>query len=184
MRKKDYIIGIIVNIFLGVLAGVVTEFALIYNNIFLIKITQSELFWVLVAVIVSMFSKNYLSTLINTLINLICMTDSYYIVRLIKFGYANTSSIMWYGVQSVCVALYIGTLVFLIKDKIKNKKVKSMIPKLNIICMTLAVPFGEIIWKCFIHDIRFQTVYVVGICVILGFGLSSIIGMIIDNKKT
>ena len=112
------------------------------------------------------------------------MTDSYYIVRLIKFGYANTSSIMWYGVQSVCVALYIGTLIFLIKDKIKNKKVKSAIPKLNIISMTLAVPLGGIIWRRHIYDIRFlQPVYVIGICVISGFILSSILGMIIDNKN-
>ena len=183
MRKKDYIIGIIVNIFLGVLAGVVTEYALIYDVKLLIRITQSELFWVLVAIIVSVFSKNYLSTLINTLLNLICMTDSYYVVRLMKFGYANSGSIKWYGVQSVCVALYIGTLVFLIKDKIKNKKVKSAIPKLNIISMTLAVPLGGIIWRRFIYDIRFQPVYVVGICVISGFILSSILGMIIDNKN-
>ena len=183
MRKKDYIVGIVINIFLGILAGVVTEYALIYDTKFLIKITQSELFWVIVAVIVSIFSKNYFSTLINTSLNLICMTDSYYIVRLIKFGYANSGSINWYGVQAICVALYIGTLVFLIKDKIKNKKVKSAIPKLNIVVMTLAVPLGEIIWLRFIYDIAFQPVYSVGICVILGFFLSTILGIVIDGKN-
>ena len=55
------------------------------------------------------------------------MTISYYVVRLIKSGYTNIGGIYWFGLQSICVGLYIGTLVYLIKEKILKKKITNYI---------------------------------------------------------
>lgn len=183
MRKK-YVYGFIINVILGIMLGVITEFALIYNIKWLIRITQNEIFWILVAIFVSIFSKGYASTLVNTTTNLIFMTISYYTVRLIKSGYTNIGGIYWYGIQSICVGLYFGTMIYLIKEKIINKKVTNYIPKLNIIFMTLSVILGiGIAWYCLSKSIFFiQPVYLVGILSILGFVIGTILG-ILQNKK-
>ena len=183
MNKRNYIKGILVNAFLGILLGIVTEFALIYKIKWLINITQSEAFWVLIVIIISIFSKNYLSTLINTSVNLVCMTDAYYIVRLIKSGYTNIGGIEWFGLLSVCVSFYFGTITFLIKDKIKNKRIENIIPKLNIIFMTLGVPIGWLIWELFIYNIHFQPIYCSEIGIIIGLMIGTIIGKFLNKKK-
>ena len=184
MNKKNYIIGILINALVGIILGVITEFALILDIKWLIAITQNEIFWVALAILISIFSKNYLSTLINTSINLLCMTFSYYMVRQIIYGYTNIGGLEWYGLLSICVAFYFGTLVFLIKEKIRNKKIENAIPKLNIIFMTLGVPLGWGIWYYFIQDIHFQPIFCSGFCLIFGVIIGSILGRYINKKST
>lgn len=183
MKKNIY--GFIINVILGITLGTITEFALIYNIKWLINITQSEIFWVLVAIFIAIFSKGYISTLINSTTSLIFMTISYYAVRLIKSGYTNVGGIYWFELQAICVGLYFGTITYLIKEKIKNKTITNNIPKLNIIFMTLFVILAiGISWYCLYKNIFFmQPVYFVGILSILGFIIGTILGALQNKRK-
>lgn len=181
---KKYIRGFILNIIIGSCLGIITEFALIYNIKDLIKITQNELFWILDVIIISIFSKDYASTEINSVTNLICMTISYYMVRLIKSGYTNIGGIYWFGIQSICVGLYVGTVVYLIKEKISKKKVINNIPKMNIIFMTVFLIISIVldIITFYMNILLLQPVYLVGIFSIVGFIFGTICGMLKNNK--
>lgn len=181
---KKYIRGFIVNIIIGSCLGIITEFALIYNIKDLIRITQNELFWVLDVIIISIFSKDYASTEINSVTNLICMTISYYVVRLIKSGYTNIGGIYWFGIQSICVGLYIGTLVYLIKEKILKKKVTNNIPKMNFIFMTVFLIISIVlnVITLYMNIFIIQPVYLVGILSIVGFIFGTICGIFKNNK--
>lgn len=183
--KNIYIRGLIINIVIGTFLGIITELALIYNIKSLIKITQNELFWVLDVIIISIFSRNYVSTEINSVTNLTCMTISYYVVRLIKSGYTNIGGIYWFGLQSICVGLYIGTLVYLIKEKIFKKKITSYIPKMNMIFMTifLIVSIGLEVITLYMNIFLFQPVYFVGALSIIGFICGTIVGCFKNNRK-
>lgn len=187
---KKYIYGFIISAFVGIIFGVITELALIYNIKWLIKITQNELFWVIIAILFSIFSKDYLSTEINSVTSLLFMVISYYIVRLIKSGYTNIGGIYWYGIEAICVGLYIGTIVYLIKDKITNKKVNNYIAKYSFIFMTIFLIIGIIIdIYCLFKNIYFmQPVYFISILSVLGYILGTILGvkkksMLIMNRN-
>lgn len=182
---KKYFYDFIVNSILGIILGVITEVSLIYNIKWLINITQNEFFWVLVAIIVSIFSKDYVSTEINATTNLIFMIISYYTVRLIKSGYTNVGGIYWYGIEAICVGLYVGTIVYLIKEKIINKKVTNYIPKFNILFMTLLSIIGiGIDTYCLFKNIFFmQFVYFISILVISGFVLGTILGLLKNKRR-
>ena len=181
---KKYIRGFIVNAIIGSCFGIITEFALIYNIKDLIRITQNELFWVLDVIIISIFSKDYISTEINSVTNLICMTISYYLVRLIKSGYTNIGGIYWFGIQSICVGLYVGTLVYLTKQKILKKKVINNIPKMNIIFMTVFLIISIVlnVITLYMNIFLIQPVYLVGILSIVGFVFGTICGILKNNK--
>ena len=168
---KKYIYGFIISAFLGIILGVITEISLIYNIKWLTRITQNEFFWVFIAILISIFSRDYLSTEINSVTNLIFMVISYYIVRLVKSGYTNIGGIYWYGIEAICVGLYIGTLVYLIKQKIINKKVNNYIAKYSFIFMTIFLIIGIIIdIYCLFKSIYFmQPVYFISLLSVLGY---------------
>ena len=181
---KKYIYGFIISAFVGIIFGVITELALIYNIKWLIKITQNELFWVLIAILFSIFSKGYLSIEINCITSLIFMVISYYIARLIKSGYTNIGGIYWYGIEAICVGLYVGAFVYLIKEKIINKKVNNYIAKYSFIFMTLFFLFGFVINYYFLYKkiIFMQSVYFISILSTFGYILGTILG-VKKNKK-
>mgnify|MGYP007070027866 CR=1 FL=1 len=182
---KKYIYGFIISAFIGIVLGIITELALIYNINWLIKITQNEFFWVLIVILVSIFSKNYLSTEINSVTSLIFMVISYYIARLIKSGYTNIEGIYWYGIEAICVGLYVGTIVYLIKEKIINKKVNNYIAKYSFILMTIFLIIGIIVdIYCLFKNIYFmQPVYFVSILSVFGYMLGTISGIVKNKSK-
>lgn len=112
------------------------------------------------------------------------MTISYYVVRLIKSGYTNIGGIYWFGIQSICVSLYIGTFVYLIKEKILKKKVTNNIPKMNFIFMTvfLIISIGLNIITLYMNIFLIQPVYLVGILSIVSFVFGTICGILKNNK--
>ena len=181
---KKYIYGFIISAFLGIILGTITEILLIFNIKWLIHITQNEFFWVFVAILISIFSKDYLSTEINSVSSLIFMVISYYIARLIKSGYTNIEGIYWYGIEAICVGLYVGAFVYLIKEKIINKKVNNYIAKCSFIFMTLFFLFGFVTNYYFLYKkiIFMQPIYFISILSIFGYILGTILG-VKKNKK-
>ena len=172
---KKYIYSFIKTAFFGISLGVITELALIYNLKWLINITQNEIFWVVIALIVAIFSNDYLSSEINTATSLVFMTISYYTVRLIKSGYTNIGGIYWYGIRAICVGLYVGIIVYIIKQKTKGKKIDN-IPKCTFGFMTLFFIIGITIdTYCLFNSIFFmQPVFLIGILSIIGFVLGTV----------
>ena len=181
---KKYICSFIVTAISGSILGIITEFSLIYNMKWLISITQNELFWVVIAIFVAIFSKDYWSTEINTTTTLGLMTISYYIVRLIKSGYTNVEGICWYGLEAICVSLYVGNIVYLIKEKIRGKKISNNIPKLSFIFMTLFLIIGIVVdtYRLYNSIFNIQPVYLICILSIIGYILGTILG-ILRNKR-
>ena len=59
MKRKQLIQNITISIIIGIILGSITEFALILDISWLIKITQSLMFWGIVMCICVLISKNY-----------------------------------------------------------------------------------------------------------------------------
>ena len=177
--KKRYILGFVINLILGSIGGIATELFLIYDKTQLIKITQNPLFWVFIAIIVSIFSKGYLSTLINSITNLTAMSVSYYLLRLIKSGYTNLGACKQFVLEGICVGLFVGTLIYLIKEKIKNEKVENNIPKFGLIFIVIFTISGTIIYRHIHYNIWFFVEY----SAILGYIIGAILGFIRNKKK-
>lgn len=66
MKRKQLIQNITISIIIGIILGSITEFALILDISWLIKITQSLMFWGIVMCICVLISKNYSLSLINS----------------------------------------------------------------------------------------------------------------------
>ena len=58
MKRKQLIQNITISIIIGIILGSITEFALILDISWLIKITQSLMFWGIVMCICVLISKN------------------------------------------------------------------------------------------------------------------------------
>lgn len=131
--------NIIIYIIVGIILGSVSEVALIYNFELVINITQSLEFWGIIMILVAIISKEYKYAIINSIILMLSMNSTYYMIRLIKFGYTNNGA--WNMYNFICIggALFIATFIFVIKDIItKNKNYFNIF---SLISMTILGTF-------------------------------------------
>lgn len=129
---------LIISCIVGIILGAITEYALILNLEYLIKITQSFVFWGIVMLVISLCSKQYITSILTPAIAMTSMSATYYLIRLSMSGYTNVGAWEVYTFLGISASLYIGTVVFCIKDKIINKKIKNYIPKVSLILMTIS----------------------------------------------
>lgn len=135
--KKINIKFLIIALILGIVLGTITEGALILNIEWLINITQSYKFWGIIMVIMSAIPKEYVNSTLGPLITMTVMTSTYYSIRLFMSGYTNIEAWRMFALLGITGAIYIGTFVYCIKEKIINKRVKNYIPKISLILMTI-----------------------------------------------
>ena len=64
MKLKHINRNIIISIIVGIVLGIITEYALIWNISWLIKITQSFIFWGAIICLVSFIQENFVFLLI------------------------------------------------------------------------------------------------------------------------
>ena len=136
MKKKQIIQNITISIIIGIILGSITEFALILGISWLIKITQSFLFWGIVMCICAFMSKNYELSLINSILIITLMNATYYIIRLIKSGYTDIDAWKLYTLTGIAGAMYIGNIISLIKAYCHKQN--NIFLKHNFIFMTIS----------------------------------------------
>lgn len=180
MKTKNILKNIIISLIIGIALGAISEFALILNISWLIRITQSFCFWGIIMCISAYLSRNYILSLINSILIMSSMNSIYYIIRLIKSGYTNTGNWEMYTLTGIAGSIYFATLVYLIKEKIHHNKSNNFIQKYSLIFMTICGIILSIygFYKP-ISIIRHNLIYNLDIGVIIGF----IIGIIIGNIK-
>ena len=89
MKIEQIIKNIMIAMIIGIVLGSITEFALILNISWLVRITQSFVFWGIVICICAFISKDYALSLINPILVITMMNITYYIIRLVMSGYTN-----------------------------------------------------------------------------------------------
>ena len=136
MKKKQLIQNITISIIIGIILGSITEFALILDISWLIKITQSLMFWGIVMCICVLISKNYSLSLINSILVITLMNATYYIIRLIKSGYTDIDAWKLYTLTGIAGSMYIGNIISLIK--VYCHKQNNTFLKYNFIFMTIS----------------------------------------------
>ena len=107
---------------MGIILGTITEFVLIFNLRCIVNITQALEFWGTMMMFVAIISKEYKYAIVNSIILMVTMNSTYYIIRLLKSGYTNTGS--WNMYNFICIGgtLFIATLIFDIKDIFTKNK--------------------------------------------------------------
>ena len=116
MKKKQIIKNITISIIIGIILGSITEIALILNISWLIRITQSFMFWGIVMCICAFISKNYVLSLTNSSLIITLMNATYYIIRLIKSGYTDIDAWKLYTLTGIAGSLYIVTICSFISE--------------------------------------------------------------------
>ena len=122
-------------------------------------ITQSFTFWGIIMLILSLCSKEYITSILAPAITMTSMNATYYLIRLLMSGYTNIGAWELYTLLGISGSLYIGTFIFCIKDKIINKKIKSYIPKISLIFMTF---FAIIFTIIHIYGIIYKNILIFG----------------------
>ena len=115
MKTKQIIKNIIISIIMGIVLGSITEFALIFDISWLIRITQSITFWGVIICICAFISENYALALINPSLVLTLMNMAYYVIRLIKSGYTDIEAWKLFTLTGIAGSMYIGTIISIIK---------------------------------------------------------------------
>lgn len=180
MKIRQIIKNIIISIIIGLVLGTITEFALIWNINWLVRMTQSFIFWGIIMCICAAVSKKYALSLINPIIVITIMNSTYYIIRLIKSGYTNIAGWELFTLTGIAGSMYIGTIVFIIKEFFQKQNNSSH--KYNFIFMTI----GGILFKIYgVYNIpiRYNLFYNIDIGIIIGFIMSIIITIILRKKK-
>lgn len=113
IKKNVYRITLM--IIVGCVLGAITEYALIINWKWLINITQSLIFWFIVTVIVSILSRKYITAIINSILILVSMNTTYYLIRLAMSGYTNTFAMGRFTIWALLAGFFIGSAVYIIK---------------------------------------------------------------------
>ena len=109
--------------------------------------------------ILSLCSKEYITSILAPAITMTSMNATYYLIRLLMSGYTNIGAWELYTLLGISGSLYIGTFIFCIKDKIINKKIKSYIPKISLIFMTF---FAIIFTIIHIYGIIYKNILIFG----------------------
>lgn len=157
--KKINIKFLFIALIIGIVLGAVTEYSLILNFEHLMGITQSFTFWGIIMLILSLCSKEYITSILAPAITMTSMNATYYLIRLLMSGYTNIGAWELYTLLGISGSLYIGTFIFCIKDKIINKKIKSYIPKISLIFMTF---FAIIFTIIHIYGIIYKNILIFG----------------------
>ena len=181
MKIKNIVKNVIISLIIGLILGSITEFALILDIPWLIKITQSMTFWAICMLISSIISKGYIFSVLTPTLIMTAMNATYYIIRLVKSGYTNMASWEMFTLVGIAGSIYIGTIVYLIKEKIIHHKISNVIPKYNMLLMTI----------CGICFYKFGTVYhvtnnlfdMIYSGIFIGFVIGTIIGYIRQTKN-
>ena len=178
MKAKKIIKNIAFSCIIGILLGVITEYALILNINLLIKITQSLVFWGLIICIAAFIPKDYIFSIIDPVIVMALMSVSYYMVRLAKSGYTDIGGLKLYTFTGIAGAMYIGTFIYIFKRLIIKRK-KDVIPEviyfisMTIIAIVMSTSFGVIKHNLF---------YNIDIRIIAGFFISTVLVKLISKK--
>lgn len=186
MKKID-IKYLCIALIIGIVLGFITEYFLILNFENLIGITQSFTFWGIIMLILSLCSKEYITSILAPAITMTSMSATYYLIRLLMSGYTNIGAWELYTLLGIAASLYIGTFIFCIKDKIINKKIKDYVPKISLIFMTI---FAILFTGIHIYGIIYKNILIFGnyfylpsvIGIIVGMVLGIIIGMYLNKK--
>lgn len=177
--------NILISIITGILLGFITEYALILNISWLIQITQSFLFWVLIICITSFISKDFSFSIINPIIIISLMNITYYLIRLLMSGYTNLGGLELYTFTGIAGAIYIGTMIYLIKNKFIYHRSKCFLQINYLIIMTI---IGIIFTKIgYSFPINHNLTYNMDLGIIIGFIIGIILVKILKkdvaNKK-
>ncbi len=178
MKLSGILKNILTSIFLGIILGAITEYALIIELNWLINITQSYMFWGLIICITALLSKDYWFSLINPALIMLLMDGTYYLIRLILAGYTNIYAFEMFALMGVAGSIYLGNLVSLIKGKIFHDSRNKFLKINNLIFMTT---LGNIF--AFNITIRSNSLYNTGTGMILGFILSTILYIFYKHNK-
>lgn len=157
--KKINIKFLFIALIIGIVLGAITEYSLILNFQNLIGITQSFTFWGIIMLILSLCSKEYITSILAPAITMTSMNATYYLIRLQMSGYTNIGDWELYTLLGIAGSLYIGTFIFCIKDKIINKKINNYIPKISLIFMTF---FAIIFTIIHIYGIIYKNILIFG----------------------
>lgn len=178
--KKINIKIIIISLITGIILGAVTEFVLIFNTKWIINITQSFTFWGIVMFIISIFSEEYVTSIISSSLSMTAMNATYYLIRLIKSGYTNVGNWKRFTIMGIAGSIYIGMIVYCIKKKIVKEKIKDSIPKFSMILMTIfAIILTKIHFYELFHKNRILFGYYLYDPVIIGVYIGAILGTVI-----
>ena len=180
MKRNKIIKNIIISIIVGIVLGSITEFALILNISWLVRITQSFTFWGIVMIICAFVSKDHVLSLINPILVITLMNTTYYIIRLIMSGYTNTSGWELFTLTGIAGSMYIGTIVSIIKETFLKRN--NIFHIYNFIFMTIG---GLLLMMYGLYNIpvRYNLFYNIDIGIFVGFAISILI-KIKKLKKT
>lgn len=173
---KRILKNITLSMIIGIILGIITEYALILDISWLIKITQSFIFWGIIICISSFVSKDYICSLVNPIVLLSAMNATYYAIRLIMSGYTNMGGWELFTFVGITGSMYIGTIIFGIKELVIHHK-NIDIQKCNFFFMTICCIIFTI-FGYYKRSIRYNLFYNIGLGIIIGF----IIGMVIVKK--
>ncbi len=173
MNLKKIIKNVAISIMIGILLGTIAEFALILDIRWLIKITQSFLFWGIIMCVSALMAKKYIFALMNPIIIMTLMNSTYYIIRFLKSGYTNTESWEMFVLTGIAGSLYLGTIIYMIKERFIKHNSHISIQVYTFICMTICM----IAFKtyCSFNYIFNNLFYAIDIGVIIGFAISLIL---------
>ena len=174
MKTKQTIKNILISMIIGIVLGSITEFALILDISWLVRITQSFVFWGIVMCICAFISKDYALSLINPILVITLMNSTYYIIRLVMSGYTNIGGWELFTLTGIAGSMYIGTIVFLIKEC--YHKQNNISHKYNFIFMTISGILFTI-YGLYNIPIRYNLFYNIDIGIIVGFAISTVIKM-------
>ncbi|MBR3249288.1 MAG: hypothetical protein IKF83_01145 [Clostridia bacterium] len=175
MKIKQIIINLGISAIIGIMLGSITEIALIMNYKWLIEITQSFTVWGIIICLIAIFPRKYIFSILNPATTMTSMNIAYYMIRLVKSGYTNVPNLEMYTLTGIAGALYLGTAIYLIKNKIylHNNDIKQQICKL--LFMTI---FGVIFASIgFYNSIRHNLFYNIDLGIIIGFIVSGIVSV-------
>lgn len=181
MSKKNIIIDLIIISIIGILLGIITEYALILNIDWLIKITQSFRVWGIVMCVVALCSKKYILSILNPSILMTAMSLSYYTVRMIKFGSTHPEGLNLFIVTGIAGSMYLGTIVYLIKEKFFLKHKPEKLAKNALIFMTI-VMIPLTIYDLF-NYLFHNLFYAMDLGIFIGFILGLIVTKITNTKR-
>ena len=117
MEAKKIIKKLFISSIIGIILGIITEYALILNIKWLILITQSFIFWGLIICMMAFLSKDYIFSIANPMITITLMNITYYVIRLIKSGHTNTDGLVLFAVMGIAGSIYNRYIYSYIKEK-------------------------------------------------------------------
>ena len=79
--KKISIKFLFIALIIGIVLGFITEYSLILNFKNLISITQSFTFWGIIMLILSLCSKDYMTSILAPAITMTSMNATYYLIN-------------------------------------------------------------------------------------------------------